>query len=251
MTNILITGASQGIGRSLAETYNQKENNLFLLARNQQALESLKNDLKNANLVEIIVCDVTNQQQMSQIISKIEETHQLDLVIANAGISAGTAKDTESASQINQIFATNLNGVLNTINPAIKFFKSRKKGQIAVVSSLAAFLSLPSCPSYCASKIAVKNYCEALRINLKNFNINVSIICPGYIKTNMTAVNDFYMPFLMDASKAAKIIKKGLDLKKGRIIFPKIFYYLILLISFLPNFIKDCIFSKLPDKKSL
>lgn len=250
MTNILITGASSGIGESLAKIYNQKQNTLFLISRNEKKLTTLKNTLKTAKKVEIHICDVTDSKKMAQIIQKIQQAHQLDLVIANAGISAGTSKDIESQNQVNQIFNTNLNGVLNTINPAIEFFKQRKSGQIAVVSSLAGFLSLPSCPSYSASKVAVKNYCEALMINLKNFNIHLSIICPGYIKTNMTKVNDFYMPFLMDSQKAATIIKKGLDVKKRRIIFPKRFYFIILFISFLPNFVKDFIFSKLPGKKS-
>lgn len=226
--------------------------NLFLCARNQEKLlvtKKLCEALKANVYCEIL--DVKNEEATKNYIDKIEKTHQLDLVIANAGISAGTAGGTESLAQVQEIFATNLHGVLNIIHPAIEKMKMRKRGQIAIVSSLAGFRGLPSSPAYSASKSAVRVYAEGLRGNLAACGIEVNAICPGYIKTPMTDVNEFPMPFLMDAEKCAKIIKRGLEKNKSRIAFPFPLYFVVWLAALLSTKITDPIFAKLPGKKSL
>jgi len=188
---------------------------------------------------------------MKNWIDKIEEKYALDLVIANAGISAGTAGGPESFSQVKKIFSTNVDGVLNLVHPVIDKMKVRKKGQIALVSSLAGFRGLPSSPAYSASKSAVRVYGEALRGNLGKLGIEVNLICPGYVKTPMTDVNEFPMPFLMDASKSAEIIKRGLAKNKSRIAFPFPLYFVVWLSTLLSPRITDPIFAKLPGKKAL
>ena len=250
--NILITGASSGIGKALAIAYSKPNVNLFLCARNKEKLFATKKlceELKANVYCEIL--DVKNEEATKNYIAKIEETHQLDLIIANAGISAGTADGTESFAQVQEIFATNLHGVLNTIHPAIEKMKLRKRGQIAIISSLAGFRGLPSSPAYSASKSAVRVYAESLRGNLANFGIEVNAICPGYIKTPMTDINEFPMPFLMSAEKCAKIIKRGLEKNKSRIAFPFALYFVVWLAALLSTKITDPIFAKLPGKKSL
>jgi short-subunit dehydrogenase len=250
--NILITGASSGIGHALAIAYAAPDVNLFLCGRNKEKLEALKiicESLK-AN-VSLGVFDVKNSAMAKDFILEIEKDHQLDLVIANAGISAGTSSGTESFAQVKEIFATNLDGVLNIIHPAIEEMQKRRKGQIAIMSSLAGFRGLPSSPAYSASKAAVRVYSESLRGNLAKFGISVNAICPGYIKTPMTAVNDFPMPFLMDVKVAAKIIKKELAKNKSRIAFPFPLYFVVWLATLLSTKITDPIFAKLPAKKAL
>lgn len=250
--NILITGASSGIGQALALAYSKADVNLFLAARNATKLEETRKlcQALNANVFCQII-DVKNEKALQNWIDEIEQNHPLDLVIANAGISAGTSQGLESTNQIKEIFAVNLDGVLNTINPAINKMKERKSGQIAIISSLAGFRGLPSSPAYSASKAAVRVYGEALRGNLKNYQIKVSVICPGYIETPMTAVNNFPMPFLMKADKCAQIIKKGLTKNKSRITFPFLFYFLVWFLTLLSPKITDPIFARLPAKKSL
>ena len=184
-------------------------------------------------------------------IEEIEEKFALDLVIANAGISAGTSGKNESLDQVKTIFATNIDGVLNLIHPAIEKMLLRKKGQIALTSSLAGFRGLPSSPAYSASKSAIRVYAESLRGNLGKFGIEVNAICPGYVKTPMTDVNEFPMPFLMEVEKAAQIIKTGLAKNKSRIAFPFPFYFIVWLMTLLSTKITDPIFAKLPAKKSL
>ena len=250
--NILITGAGSGLGRALAVAYSKPDVNLFLCGRNLEKLQVTKilcEELKANVLLEII--DVSDEVATKKWIEEIEKTYELDLVIANAGISAGTAGGTESFTQVKQIFSTNLDGVLNIIHPAIEKMKERKRGQIALISSLAGFRGLPSSPAYSASKSAVRVYGEALRGNLAKFGISVNQVCSGYIKTPMTAVNDFPMPFLMEVDQAATKIKQGLEKNKSRIAFPFPLYFVVWLSTLLSTKITDPIFAKLPGKKSL
>lgn len=250
--NIVISGASTGLGRALAVAYAKKGVNLFLCARNLENLQQTKNlcQALNANVI-IQRLDVTNQRATKTWIEDISKKYKIDLVIANAGISGGTASGTESFTQVKQILNTNIDGVLNLIHPAIEKMKLNKKGQIGIISSLAGFRGLPSSPAYSASKSAVRVYSESLRGNLAPFNIEVNAICPGYIKTPMTAVNDFPMPFLMESKKAAKIIKKSLAKNKSRIAFPFALYFVVWLATLISSKITDPIFARLPGKKAL
>ncbi len=250
--NILITGASSGIGRALAVAYSGLGINLFLCGRNAEKLEVTKilcEELKANVVLEIF--DVCDSAACDGFIEKIEKNYEIDLVIANAGISAGTAGGTESFAQVKKVFATNIDGVLNIIHPVIEKMKSRQSGQIAIISSLAGFRGLPSSPAYSASKSAVRVYAESLRGNLAKYKIAVNAICPGYVRTPMTAVNEFPMPFLMDVGKCAKIVKLQLSKNKSRIAFPFGLYFVVWLASLLSPKITDPIFAKLPAKKSL
>ncbi len=250
--NILISGANSGIGRALAIAYSAPNINLFLCARNLQKLQDIKEICRELKAnVFIKSLDVKNEEESRLWIQKIEENYPLDLIITSAGISAGTSGGTESAQQIKEIFSTNINGILNIINPAIEKMKQRKSGQIALLASLAGFRGLPSSPAYSASKAAVKVYGEALRGNLAEFGIKVNVVCPGYVKTPMTDVNDFPMPFLVSVEKAAKIIKNGIRKNKSRIAFPFPLYFVVWLAALLPTGLTDKIFAKLPKKKSL
>lgn len=255
---ILITGAGSGIGKALAIFYAKSairgdaQLKLFLCGRNLIKLEETKKLCQELGAeVSIEILDVKNQQDCRLWIEKIAENCQLDLVIANAGISAGTAGGSESFTQISEIFATNLNGVLNIIHPAIERMKVNASGQIAVISSLAGFRGLPSSPAYSASKAAVRVYGEALRGNLAQFGIKVSVICPGYVITPMTAVNKFFMPFIMPVEKAVAIIAAGLAKNQSRIAFPGPLYFIIWLLTLLPTSLTDKILAKLPSKSKL
>jgi short-subunit dehydrogenase len=230
---ILITGATSGLGKALALEYANKNITLFLTGRNEARLNEIVKicEQKGSKVVGKIV-DVKDKSKMAEFASEIGN---IDLAIANSGISAGTSAGSESELQINEIFSTNINGVLNTINPLLdsslgstkRHGNPKTKLQIAIISSLAGFRGLPSSPAYCASKACVRVYGEALRGSLAPFGIAVNVICPGYIKTPMTDVNEFPMPFLMDAKKAAKIIKKGLAKNKSRIAFPFPLYFIV------------------------
>jgi short-subunit dehydrogenase len=155
----------------------------------------------------------------------------LDIIIANAGISGGTSGAVESAHQVRRIFKVNIDGVLNTVLPGFDAMSQRKRGQIAIVSSLAGFLPLPSAPAYGASKVAVRHFGEAFRISASQWGVAVSVICPGFVYSRMTTANPFPMPFIMTGENAARIIAKGLQKNRARIAFPWLMYFGIWLLG--------------------
>ncbi|MCC3859966.1 SDR family NAD(P)-dependent oxidoreductase [Pseudemcibacter aquimaris] len=239
--SILITGASSGIGAALATEYAADGVTLYLSGRNEERLNDIKSACASKGAtVNTKIIDVTEKQAMQDWISSIPH---LDIVIANAGISSGVGGD------IREIFSTNVDGVFNTVEPALETMKQKGRGQIAIVSSIAGFRGLPSSPAYSASKSAVKAYGEALRGQYHDQNIQINVICPGFVRSHITDQNNFKMPFFMEADKAAKIIRAGLSKDKGLITFP---WQMKLITSFvfnlIPEFLLEKILRKLPSK---
>lgn len=250
-TSILITGGSSGLGAAMAEAYAAPGIRLFLSGRNAERLEAVADGLRARGATcDTAVIDVRDTAAVQGWIEACDDAAPLDLVIANAGISAGTAgrDGIEPADQVREVFATNLDGVLNTILPAVARMKARGHGQIALVSSLAGYRGIPGAPSYCASKAAVKVLGEGLRGSLHPKGIQVSVICPGYVRTPMTAVNDFPMPLLMDGNRAARIIRRGLARDRARIAFPWPMAAAVWLLQALPPAWIDPLLRRLPRK---
>lgn len=248
--NILITGASSGIGEALAMQYAKTTAaRLFLCGRNAERLEEVCRKCKNLGAkVHSEILDVTDREAVKKWIADCDKTAPLNLVIANAGI--GTVNET--ADSIYQTFDTNVYGVLNTVLPAVELYRQRGNNgsakQIAVVSSLAGYHGLPTCPSYSASKAAVKAYGEALRAKLRPEGIKVSVICPGFVRSRITDQNTCPMPFFMEAPYAAKAIAEGLAADKAVISFPAPLRFTTWLVSILPNWLSEFIYAKLPNK---
>ncbi|MBB4313626.1 SDR family NAD(P)-dependent oxidoreductase [Roseospira marina] len=248
-TRILITGASSGLGAALAEGYAARGVSLVLSARNAARLETVAARCRRAGAaVEATVLDVTDREATAAWVRAADTAAPLDLVIANAGISAGTGGGEEPEEQTRDIFAVNLAGVLNTVQPVLPAFRRRGRGQIALMASLAGFRGFPGAPAYCASKAAVKVWGESLRGWLAADGVRVSVICPGYVRTPMTAVNRFPMPFLMDADRAVRIIQRGLARNRGRIAFPRPLAFGAWLASALPDAMTDRLTRRLPRK---
>jgi short-subunit dehydrogenase len=246
---VLITGASSGIGAALALAYAAPGVTLALGGRDHVRLGRVAEACraKGAHALTAAI-DVRDREVLGAWIDTVEGHHPLDLVIANAGISAGTGGDGEGEAQTRAIFDINLDGVLNTVWPALAHMERRGHGQIALMSSLAAFRGFPGAPAYCASKAAVRVWGEALRPELAVKGIAVNIICPGYVKSPMTAANGFLMPFLMSAERAAQIIKRGLARNAPRIAFPFPTYFAAWLLAALPPRLTDPLLARLPKK---
>ena len=248
---ILITGASSGIGEALARRYAGSGVSLFLSGRDALRLEAVGAACTASGAaVSTKIIDVGDQQAMADWIADIDQATALDLVIANAGISGGTGgnglRGLDAATR--EIFRINVDGVFNTVHPTLTAMRGRRTGQIAIVSSVAGFVGMPSSPGYSASKAAVRSYGEALRGRYARDGVEVSVICPGFVESRITAANKFHMPFLMPVDKAARIIVRGLARNQGRIAFPWPTYAMIRLAAMLPVFIVEKLFSRLPDK---
>ncbi|MGH6954352.1 MAG: SDR family NAD(P)-dependent oxidoreductase [Alphaproteobacteria bacterium] len=252
--NVLITGASSGIGAALARAYAETGRTLFLTGRDRDRLDAVAIACRGTGaMVEAIVLEVRDRFATAGWIEAMERAHRLELVIANAGISGGTGGGGESEAQARHILTTNLDGVLNTIHPAIECMRRHApldgvRGQIAIMSSLAAFRGFPGAPAYCASKAAVKSYGESLRGVLAAEGIELSVICPGFVRSGMTESNRFVMPFLMDSNRAAAIIRRGLARNRARIAFPWPMYLAVSLLAALPPGLVDRALVRLPRK---
>lgn len=249
---ILITGASSGIGAALAEIYAAAGVHLLLLGRSTERLQTVAKQCEQRGAtVAIVSVDVRDADAMKQCIQTHDAKTPIDLVIANAGVSAGTFDGMESDAQVRAIFDINVDGVINTVMPLVSRMSERKRGHIAIMSSLASFHPFPSAPAYCASKVAVRFWGESIRGLMKSHGVTVSVLCPGYIKTPMTDVNTFHMPFIMSAEKAARIIKNALDKKRKLIVFPRALAWPLALITRFPRCCTMPIVDNLPAKKPL
>ncbi len=218
---IFITGASSGLGKALAEAYAKPCVHLCLCGRNQTRLyETAVVCREKGAEVSTYLFDVTNEIAAREAVLDAEKMGGIDLLIANAGISGGVLGEAEDTKQTRQVFETNINGVINIVLPTLEKMRHRHSGQIAIISSIAGYRGLPSAPAYSASKNCVKAWGEALRGWLKSEGVLVNVVCPGFIKTPLTDVNRFKMPFLMTTEKAARKIQKGLCKNKAIIAFP-------------------------------
>ena len=252
--SILITGATSGIGADLALTYAAPGRSLALTGRDYGRLEAIAGQCRERGAeVATAMLDVTDGEALADWIAARDQDRPLDLVIANAGISGGTdaASGGEGAGQARRIFAVNLDGVVNTVMPATPLMRKRRRGQIALMSSLAGFRGFPGAPAYCASKAAVKAWGESLRGSLAGDGVAVSVICPGFVRSPMTDVNPFPMPLLMETGRAAALIKRRLAADHARIAFPWPMYLLVWLIGALPPILTDRLLARMPEKTKL
>ncbi|MBU0726971.1 MAG: SDR family NAD(P)-dependent oxidoreductase [Alphaproteobacteria bacterium] len=246
---IVITGASSGLGAALAVEYTGPGILLALTGRDADRLEATASACRAKGAeVEAARLDVSDTAAMEAWLLALDNRQPVDLVIANAGISAGTGGAVEPADQARRIFAVNLDGVLNSVLPLIPRMQARKSGQIALMSSLAGFRGFPGAPAYCGSKAAVRVYGEALRGTLAASGVAVNVICPGYVRTAMTARNSFPMPLLMDADKAAALIRRRLGRNAARIAFPWPMLAAVWLLQALPPALIDPLMRRLPAK---
>jgi short-subunit dehydrogenase len=248
--SILITGASSGIGAALARLYAAKGVALALGGRDAGRLAKVAVDCRAAGaVVSEVVVDVTDRAAMESWVVEADRLQPIDLLVANAGVSAGTGAGEESAEQLRAVFSVNVDGAFNTVLPLLPAMRERRRGQIALMSSLASFRGFPGAPAYSASKAALRVWGEGLRGDLYRAGITVSVICPGFVASPMTSGNSYPMPMLMPAEQAARIIRRGLAKERARIAFPLPMYAAAWILGALPPALTDSWMRRLPKKR--
>jgi short-subunit dehydrogenase len=234
---VLITGASRGLGRALALAYAAPGRRLALLARNQELLSYTARlcEMRGAQVLQK-TCDVTDQETMGAFVRVVEAGGTIDLAIANAGDFWGNGPNgaLEPLPRALDLIKVNLEGAIVTVNAVLPRMRDCKRGQIALIASLAAFNPLADAPAYSASKAGLAAYGEALREMLAPEGITVSIVCPGHIDTDQTEVQVGPLPLLMLPDEAARIVTAGLARRRGFIAFPRRLVWLIFLGRLLP-----------------
>jgi short-subunit dehydrogenase len=224
-STIAITGASSGLGRALALAYARPGISLHLAGRNAARLAEVAATARSlgASATETVF-DVTDAAGSK---TWIESAGQIDLIIANAGISIGPgAANVETPANIRAVFATNIDGVFNTVLPAMTLMATQPvgaaglRGRIVIIGSIAGLMALPISPTYSASKAALDTWVTASAYNARKDGIGLTLVRPGFIRTPITSRNPYAMPGLMDADVAAAKIIAGIAAGKTHITFP-------------------------------
>jgi len=231
---IWITGASSGIGRSLALKFANEGWVVAASARRENLLQELHDENKN---IYSFPLDVTNTEQCKTVFNNIiKKFENIEICVFGTGIHDPKSEKSFNLDKIREIMEVNYFGTMNSINSIYEYFNNKKSGQISIISSVAGYRGLPAAGAYCASKSALTSFTESLQFEMKKINVRVSLISPGFIKTPMTDQNDFPMPMIKSPEFAAKEIYIGL-IKKNvfEIHFPKAFTYFLKFLKLLPH----------------
>ena len=229
---IWITGASSGIGKALAEKFASEGWKVAISARRKEILDEMAS---NTNISSYPL-DVTNQDQINNVFTKIiSDFGNLDLCVFSSGTYDPKLEQEINIKQNKFVMETNFFGVLYCIKSVEKYFKEKKNGHISIVSSIAAYRGLPNSSGYGPSKAALTNLTESLYFDFKKYNVRISLVSPGFIKTPLTDKNDFPMPFIKSPEFAADKMFKGLTKTKAfEIHFPKALTLLLKFLRILP-----------------
>lgn len=233
---VWITGASKGIGRALALEFARQGYIVAVSARNEEELKALCQETQPlAGKCLAFPLDVTDQQACKRVFNQITLVMgSVGQVVLNAGTHIQTPADDFRSQDIKNLLDLNVLGVCYCLEEVLSYMLDKQQGQIAVVASLAGYRGLPDSAGYGASKAALINLCEALRLDLDGSGIKLQVVNPGFVKTPLTDKNKFPMPFLVTAEAAAKHIIKGMSKNKFEIRFPWLFANLMGLLRVSP-----------------
>ena len=229
---IWITGASSGIGKALAEKFSLEGWKVAISARRKEILDEMA---EKENIFSYPL-DVTNQNQIKDVFSKIiNDFGDLDLCVFSSGTYDPKLEQEINIKQNKFVMETNFFGVLYCIKTVEKYFKEKKEGHISIVSSIAGYRGLPNSSGYGPSKAALTNLTESLYFDFKKYNVRISLVSPGFIKTPLTDKNEFQMPFIKSPEFAAEKMFNGLTKTNAfEIHFPKALTVILKILRILP-----------------
>ena len=216
---IWITGASSGIGKSVAEKFANEGWKVAVSARRKELLDELA---KNPNIVSFPL-DVTNRNQINEVFKNILDNFgELDICLFSSGTYEPKDEQNIDPDKIKNVINVNFLGVIDCVKSVERYFKDKKSGHISIVSSIAGYRGVPNSSGYGPSKAALTNFSESIYFDFKKFGVRVSVVSPGFIKTPLTDKNEFPMPFLKTPEYAAEKIFNGLVKSSAfEIHFPK------------------------------
>ena len=233
---IWITGASSGIGKALAIKFAKEGWKVVISARRENLLNEIA---KTHNEIFPYPLDVTDIEKCKSVFNNIKEKFKnIDISVFCTGMHDPKSEKSLNLDKVRQIMEVNFFGTVNSINAVYDYYKDRRSGQIAIVSSVAGYRGLPAGGAYCSSKSALITFAESLYFDLKRKNVRVTVINPGFIKTPMTDQNPFPMPMIVSAEFAADEMFKGLTKSNSfEIHFPKQFTFIMKILKIMPNWL--------------
>ncbi|TCW78821.1 SDR family oxidoreductase [Burkholderia sp. SRS-46] len=242
--HVVITGASAGIGRALARAYAEPGTVLGLVGRDAQRLSECAADCR-ARGAEVVTgqFDVRDAQAVEHWLRQFDACYPIDLLIANAGVASTLASsaDWEGRDRTARVVDTNFYGAINVVLPVVERMRERKRGQVAMVASLAALRGMAISPAYCASKAAVKAFADSVRPLLRRDGISLTVVLPGFVETAMSDVFPGDKLFMWTPDKAAVHIRRKLTERRGEIAFPRLLNLGMRILPLLPIRIADTI----------
>ena len=248
---IFITGASSGIGAALATEYARRhpQATIGLLARREAALEAVAQAMGPVAALRYAV-DVTDAAALAEAARDfVRQAGPPDVVVANAGISAGTLTgEARDAPVFRRIVETNLIAMPETFAPFVAAMRQRGSGTLVGIASVAGVRVMPGSGAYSASKAAAISYLESLRLELRGSGVSVVTIVPGFVRTPMTARNRYSMPFLIDADAFAGRAFDAIAARRSFAVIPWQMRIVAALMSVLPNPVFDRLFARAPRK---
>ena len=245
---IWITGASSGIGASLAQYLDNKTQcKLILSGRNRNKLYSVAKNFKRRPIFSIF--DITNKQQLVSEVSKINsQCKSIDILILNAGDCQYVTPNEFNSEVYHNMMDTNFFSIINMLESLLPNLLSQQSAHIVTISSLAALVGFPRSSAYGASKAALENFTHCLQLDLANTSISVTSILPGFVKTPLTDRNDFNMVSVVSSDFAAKKIALAISKKSKEYYFPFWFSLFIRTLSFLPLSFRYIILRRITQK---
>jgi short-subunit dehydrogenase len=235
----VVTGASSGIGWALARELAAHGCRVGLTARREGPLAELAGHVRAAGgTVAVARADVGCRDQVEAAVASLRDRlGPIDLMIANAGVGKPTLLDPVNVADVEDMLRVNVLGVVYSFAAVLPGMLARRSGHLVAVSSLAGYRALPGESAYCASKAAVNAYLDGLRIHLRGTGVRVTTVCPGFVKTPMTAANTFGMPGLLEADDAARRIVRAVRAGKKVYNFPWRVHLLVKLSRWAPDWL--------------
>jgi len=231
---IWLTGASSGIGEALVKALASRCLQLIITARNGDKLQQVAEQSGCSNIL-CYPADITDRDQLHKVAGEIEQQFgRLDTLIANAGTCEYIDVKQFDAELFERVIHTNLVGLANCTEAALPLLRQSQRGYLVGMSSSVAYLPLTRAQAYGASKAATNHFLEAMKIDLADEQLDVSVICPGFVKTPLTDRNDFPMPMRISAAEAAEEIIRGIERRQWEIHFPRRFTRILKAIAALP-----------------
>lgn len=245
---VFITGASSGIGESLARFYATADSEIGLAARRHDLLEKLAASLPGRTSIHPL--DVGDTAAIRNAAADfVARFGAPDIVIANAGISIGTSgEDLSDVEVLRQVLQVNVVGMAATLAAFAPAMKAAGRGTLVGISSVAGFRGLPGAGAYSASKAAATTWLESMRVELAHSGVSVVTICPGFIDTPMTQVNRYRMPFLLSSEEAARRFARAIAGRRRLAVIPWQMAIVGSLLRVLPAWAYDAILSRAPRK---
>ncbi len=245
---VVITGASSGLGLALARHYLERGATVAACARREDLLQSLAAEFPNQ-----VICYALDVRDAAAMRAAADDfmvrVGVPDIVIANAGVSIGTlTRYAEDNDVFQHVMDINVLGAVKTFQPFVEAMRAAKHGRLVGIASVAGFRGLPGSGAYSASKAALISYLESLRVELHGSGVKVVTVCPGYIRTPMTDINPYPMPFMLEVDEAARRIARVVERGCSFAVVPWQMALVGRLLKWLPNWLYDRLFAHAPRK---